>query len=68
MELYSLTDPSLRELPDSESEDSEEEAIEESDDEVRVEKHPGNLQNSKNKHLSQCVTLVSALLVSAGWL
>ncbi|KAM7376663.1 hypothetical protein PAMP_006381 [Pampus punctatissimus] len=34
MELYSLTDPSLRELPDSESEDSEEEEGEESDEEV----------------------------------
>ncbi|KAK5885892.1 hypothetical protein CesoFtcFv8_016985 [Champsocephalus esox] len=33
-ELYSLTNPELRELPDSESDDSEEEVDEESDEEV----------------------------------
>ena len=37
MELFSLTDPGLRELPESESEDSEEEEHKESDEEVRVE-------------------------------
>lgn len=36
-ELYSLTNPELRELPDSESDDSEEEVDEESDEEVCVE-------------------------------
>lgn len=35
-ELYSLTDPALRDLPDSESDNSEEEE-DESDEEVRVQ-------------------------------
>lgn len=52
-ELYPLTNPHLRELPDSESDDSEEEEDEESAEEVCVKNEP-----RASVQTAQCVIAV----------
>lgn len=66
-ELYSLTEPDLRELPDSESDDSEEEEDEETEEEVCVcvGKYRASTADIKS---SQCITIFLSFCVFLGGL